>query len=215
MADIYHQTVKGIYSYPQLNNFISVRNYMYIWQNGKKCLILRFFNGFTQEINELEYTVTQIDIKGNVIKQSDVVKKDICISPGNLYSPNTGLLVDDACVDFRLSVKSARSGKYTYRVFDDVIEAFYELPEKEFFEDVKISDRGKEVRDFSEESRVIGKPKRAGFIAVVALILILSLNAFQLAYPYIDFSFIEEWFDFEKQDQEDETNEVDFSRTLS
>lgn len=211
MADIYHQTVKGIYSYPQMNDFISVRNYMYIWQNGKKCLIFRFFNGFSEEINEIEYTVTQIDVNGSIIKQTDLVKKGISVKPGELYSPNSGLLVDEACVDFKLSFKSVRSGKYTYRVFDDMVEAFYPLPEKKFMEDAKLSDKTEPVEEFSEVSRVIGKPKKAGRIAATALVLILLLNVFQIALPYIDFSFVEdfkdyivEWFEDLKEENKNE-----------
>lgn len=209
MAEIYHQTVKGIYNYPQLNNFISVRNYMYIWQNGKKCLILRFFNGFSQEINEFEYTVTQIDINGNIIKQSDLLKKNICISPGAMYSPNIGLLVEEACVDFKLSFKSVRSGKYTYRVFDDTIEAFYPLPPKKFLEKTKRSVNEEAVSTFFESSRVIGKPKRSVKIAIIALVMILLLNIFQFASPYIviDFSIVKEWFEKQESEQTDiETN---------
>ena len=154
---------------------------------------------------------TQIDVNGSIIKQSDLVKKDISIKPGELYSPNAGLLVDDACVDFKISIKSARSGKYTYRVFDDTIEAFYPLPEKKFMEDVRLSDKTSPVDEFSEVSRVIGKPKKAGRIAGLTLALILLLNVFQIALPYIDFSFVDDikgyiadWF--EKDNKNEQTS---------
>lgn len=207
MSETNNRTVKGIYRYPQLPDFISVRNYIYTYQGGKRCLLLRFFNGSPYEINEFEYTVTQIDAGGNVIKRSEIKQSGVCVAPGGMHIPGRGLIVDDGCADFKLSFRSARSGDYNFRVFDDRVEAFYPAPEKPFFENAKAKPVKKGVKEFSEKRRRIGKPRLAVFVAVTSVLLILAMNAAQLAYPYVEDyvkDFIEDVTDF--GDGEGETN---------
>ncbi len=186
MADVYHQTIKGIYQYPQMNDFISVRNYIFTWHKEKRCLLLRFINNFDQEINELEFTITQLDVHGKVIKSVPVKHKKLTIMPGALYTPGRAILVEDGCADFKISFDKVRSGEYTYRVVEQQLVAYYPHPEKKFLDDENIPNGA--IYGFHESRKTIGVPNLAYLIAALTLGLVLLLNLGYVIAPLIDLS---------------------------
>jgi uncharacterized protein YuzE len=185
MSGMYHQTIKGIYQYPQLGDFISLKNYIFLWQGDKRCLLLRFVNNFEYEINELEYTITQIDAKGKVIGISTVNHANTLIRPGSVYTPNKALVADEACVDFRININKVRSGEYTYRVVDQHKVAYYPKPEKAFLDGAE-QKVAQEINTFSESKRRVGKPRLVNLIAILSLILMVVFNVLYVLSPYID-----------------------------
>ena len=182
MADIYHQTIKGIYQYPQMNGFISVRNYIFTWQNDQRCLLLRFVNNFDQVINELEFTITQLDVHGKTIKNTTVCHKKLNVAQGALYTPSKAILVEDGCADFKISFDRVCSGDYTYRVCDDTLVAYYPHPEKSF-----LNNKGAQrtIYAFSEQRKTIGAPRFLYAVAALALLLVVLLNVGYVAEPYV------------------------------
>lgn len=190
MSDIYHQTVKGIYRYPQINGFISVRNYMFAWQDDKRCLLLRFVNNFDQVIDSFEFTVTQLDVHGNVIKSLPIKYKKLGFRPGALYSSNKGIVVDDACADFKISFDKVRSGDYTYRVVDNKVVAYYPQPEKKLLDDDEVQ-TGSGIYSFREERRRIGVPRLAYLIALLTLGAVILLNVAYFIVQYFDIDLVE------------------------
>jgi len=166
-----------------MNDFISVRNYIFTWQNEKRCLLLRFVNNFDQEINELDFTITQLDVNGKPIKSVSVNHKKLNIKPGALYVPNKGILVEDGCADFKIAFDKVRSGDYTYRVVDRQLVAYYPHPEKKFLDEGE--QRHGEIYGFYEERKTVGRPKLAYIVAVLTLVMVLLFNIGYVVAPII------------------------------
>ena len=49
--------IKGVYGYPQPEDFLAVRQYIFIEQDGKNCLLLKFENEMELPITEAAYKV--------------------------------------------------------------------------------------------------------------------------------------------------------------
>ena len=63
---------KGEYKHYQIDNFISVKQYMFLRSNGKKCLTLRYKNDLGYKVNGFKFLLIQIDVNGNVIAKKKI-----------------------------------------------------------------------------------------------------------------------------------------------
>lgn len=106
--------IKGVYGYPQPENFLAVRQYIFIKQDEKNCLLLKFENEMDLPITETAFTVRQLDAAGNEIGSVDIVYSNISIEAGASYSADKGIVVDDNCVGCIVKVKYVICGKFKY-----------------------------------------------------------------------------------------------------
>lgn len=105
---------KGVYGYPQPEDFLALKQYIFIEQDEKRCLLLNFENEMELPITETAFTVRQLDASGNEIGSVDIVYSNISIEAGASYSADKGIVVDENCVGCIVKVKYVICGKFKY-----------------------------------------------------------------------------------------------------
>ena len=123
------QISKGFYQYSQVSDFISVKNYIYLRQNGQKCLMLRFVNDTNFTVDSMKFSVIQLDSSGTVLGQIDIAYDEMKLKSGAMYSADKAIVVDEYCSDFKVVIVQVNSGKYVYHVRDGRPVVSYTLPE--------------------------------------------------------------------------------------
>lgn len=173
---------KGFYQYPQISDFVSVKDYMFVRHNGKKCLMLRLVNDLGYTINTLAFTVVQMDAMGKVLDRTKLKHKNLNFAPGMTYVTSEALVVDEFCTDFRVIFTGARSESYKYtvrngRIIIDYIKRTGDITEN--------SQAAEPVKGFSIQERVFGRPRLGTLVATLAAILLIGLCAFEMTSNYI------------------------------
>ncbi|MBR6745587.1 MAG: hypothetical protein IKM00_10300 [Clostridia bacterium] len=125
MIDEEQYIAKGDYRRPQIGNFILVKQYLFLRRNGKKVLLLRFFNELGHTVDGMDYTVFQYDAGGKPLARARVSHGDMQFLPGEFYAPGTAVEVEEACADFSVVFSEVRSDRYRYRVTDGGVSVFY------------------------------------------------------------------------------------------
>lgn len=183
MAISQQRISKGFYQYSQVNNFITVKNYMFLREKGKKCLLLRFVNDTDFKVDSMEYTVVQLDAGGQTIATIPVVCKKMNFAPGEMYASNDSIVVDDYCSDFKIVFSAVHSGNYVYTVRDGRVVADYSLPE----EGVEIGKkkRGRKIKRFRVKRKLIRHPIIATLAPIVAAILAILCVTLYMARDFV------------------------------
>ena len=104
---------KGFYNHPQAPDRVKLKQYIIVKKEGKKCLLLRFFNELQNTVTALEFVLTQLDANGEVIDNS-VVNLDIKLRAGDMFTADCGIVINEKCVDFTVEIRSMVSGGYKY-----------------------------------------------------------------------------------------------------
>ena len=117
--------VKGIYKHNQISGYLSVRQYMVINQNGKRCLILRFENEMAKAVNAVEFSVKRLDADGNLIGDTTVKYDDLSIAPGQFYAPEIGTVIEKECADFIIQMRYVICQKVKYVFRKGMVTAHY------------------------------------------------------------------------------------------
>lgn len=105
---------KGKYRYPQKAGLVTVNNYIILKENGKKYLLLRFFNERNEVIDRLVIKLVQYNSAGKAISSSRKTFGGLGGGGGAQFVPECKIELDDACADFRADVLSAEYGNYSY-----------------------------------------------------------------------------------------------------
>ena len=117
---------KGIYSHPQVSGYLTVKQYIIIEQDGKKCLLLRFANEAEFVINAAEFMLKQLNSKGEIIETSRVRYDTLSIPAGEMYSADSGIVIANECVDVVVQMVSLVGGKYKYSFKNRVVTVHYD-----------------------------------------------------------------------------------------
>ena len=129
----------------------------------------------------------QLDSKGSIIDKTKVECKDLDFKAGHTYAMNKGVVVDEKCIDIRVQMVSAKSGKYRYTVSGGRrVVAHYDCEEtwKYIPSDVLDAKLSKQ----RQSSELVSKKKEKHYdgllrlIAVLAIIYICFINI----QPYAD-----------------------------
>ncbi len=164
---------KGIYSHPQLGGYLTLKQFILIEQDKKRCLLLRFANESDLEINAARFILKQLNSDGEEIGRVDISYKDISIASGAMYSSEQGIVVKKECVDFTVQMVSVVSGDYRYVFENGTVTAHYDR--RGYGERVR-KDRKRGSAEISVRSKYKGGGRFYGFIAFVALVLaVISL----------------------------------------
>lgn len=178
------QISKGFYRYAQISDFISVKNYIYLRQNGKKCLLLRFSNDSDFSVDSMSFALIQLDAKGGVISQSNVNYEKMKLKSGATYVSDSALAVDEYCSDFKIVILQVRSGEYIYTVKDGRVIVNYSLPERELLDKKdsrkKKKPRIKVKRAFKSHGNI------AVFVAAITLVVAVLLSSGYMAIKFIN-----------------------------
>lgn len=169
---------KGEYRHYQIDNFISVKQYIFLRVNEKKCLVMRFTNSLGCKVNAFKFVLYQIDIKGNVICKKKIRVNNISLHDGRNYTSNKGIILDEKCVDFKVVMLCAYSDRYRYKLKNDKIAVYYVPHKKWSYED---SD------NYKDTVKVKSKTKfRTGAVRLLAFLMILALILVALS-PIIEY----------------------------
>lgn len=117
---------KGIYSHKQIGGYMTVKQFMVVEREGKRCLILRFLNESSLEVNAIEFTVIQRNTAGEIIGSSKIKHTHLSVGVGELYSPESGAVIKPECADFEIEMNSVVSGKYRYVFKGGQVTAHYD-----------------------------------------------------------------------------------------
>ena len=177
---------KSEYTHSQLGNFISAKQYMVYRYQDHKCLLIRFANESEYTFDSFEFNLVQLDTKGNIIKEIKSKCEGIGFAAGSMYAMDKGIVIEDKCVDCRIYVTSAVSGRYLYRVSQNRRISIH------YLSDEKWEYIGKCPKDLrlkkNKAGLAAGKKEMHSyrwlkFVAVIAVIALLCINAL----PYIEF----------------------------
>ena len=117
---------KGKYSYAQPSDMIGVKQYLFVKEeDGKKHLLLRFFNDRREKCNKFAFILYRLDSKGNVLGQDKFESADREFLEKEVFSFDRKILVEEKCTDFRVQMVYARYGNYTYNVEHNDVSVSY------------------------------------------------------------------------------------------
>ena len=182
---------KSEYSASQVGNFVVAKQYMIYRYQGSKCLLIRFANEADYVVDSFDFTLIQLDSKGGIIGEIKSSCDKLHFAPGSMYAMEKGIVVDDRCVDCRIHVISAISGKYLYRVNRGRSLSVHYMQD-EVWSYVNVKKQPKSISFKKNRIGLVAKQKEKHsyrwlrFVAVIAALLLILVNAI----PYIEYWFI-------------------------
>ena len=162
---------KGIYSHPQIGGYLSLKQFILIEQDGKRCLLLRFANESDFEINAARFIVKQLNAEGEEIGRVDMEYREMDLSAGQMYSPEQGIVVKKECVDFTVQPIWLVSGDYKYVFRNGTVNASYD---PRGYGEKQRADRKRGSAGISIRQSYRGGGKIYGVIAAVSFILVIG-----------------------------------------
>jgi len=182
---------KGIYQHSQIGNFISVKNYIFIRQNGKKHLMLRFSNDFGYVADSMTYFVVQMDNAGKVLARTKVTNAALAFRPGTMYVTEQPICVDEYCSDFKIVFAEVVSGSYRYEVHSDTIAVHYikemspVMALSALSKSEKRRRRDDSVKRYGAEQKKFHEKGVAAFISSITAVLLLFLSVAAMCCHYV------------------------------
>lgn len=174
---------RGQYRHPQVAGLISVRDYIFLKQDDRKCLLLRFFNEMDYEVYFFSFTLIQLDAMGTVIKKSKIKRDAILAHAGMQYYDQKGILVDEFCTDFRIVLHEVRSSNYRYLVSNGHVSVCYIKDERplEYGNRTEKTDQG-----FSVHSKSFGNPRLVRFLVTLAVLFMALFAIYTTFRDYLE-----------------------------
>lgn len=165
---------KGFYQYAQIGNPVSVKDYIFLRNDHKKCLLLRFLNNLEYIVTAMDFTVIQMDSAGNVLENTEIAYKDLFFLSGSTYAEPVGIVVDEACSDFKVVFSKISAGKYEYisRGGCPIVQYVKDAEELEI-----TGDKGTNITKTSAKTRRFGKPHIVAVAAVLAVLVMIGITA--------------------------------------
>lgn len=161
------------YRYSQINNFVSVKDFMFVKENGINHLLIRFCNFSDFQVDSITFTIIQLDASGKTLDKLKFSLACEDLFPGNIFTPSAGFKVHKDCCDCKVVFNKVISGNYVYRIKGGKIIADYCKPESDTVEN---SSNEKSKIDFHVKSNRIKKPIASLSLAIVSLLLIITIN---------------------------------------
>jgi hypothetical protein len=165
---------KGLYKGEVDVSFpISVKEYIFARQNGKKCLLLRFFTSSDIKFTAIHFWLIQKNSYGEKIRRRKIVLDSLYYNDGQVFSPTNCFVVDDRCVDFEIKIVSAFVGDFEYKSRNGEGFVRYSADSNEKIEI-------KRKASCSQSRKLNAKVKYTALILVFAVFLI----AFAIIWPF-------------------------------
>ena len=160
---------KGVYDHYQSGNFFSVKHYIIVEVEGKRCLLLRFENEMKKTVHAVEFIVRQLDVKGNEIGTSTIKYSGLQVLGGQLYSAEDGIVIENECTDFVVYMKYVICGNTKYVFRKGQITAHYDTRGygERFFQ------ADKEHKRIVKRAKTVGK----GFYGLMTLLSFIIILA--------------------------------------
>ena len=183
MAKSQQRISKGCYQYLQTENFVEVKNYIFIQDGKRKGLLIRFLNDLGVTVDSMEYVITQFDVDGNIIDKTEIKHSYMKLRHGNMFVTEKAIVVDERCCDFKVTFINVRSGNYVYTLREGLVAVDLVTPQKALISKKK-SVFKKSVGHFSVKRRVITRPTVCTLSPIVALILTLICLVMYMSFGY-------------------------------
>ena len=117
---------KGSYSEFKFNDFVSVRQYLLVREQGRKYLLLKLSNDGQNEVSTLKLTVRQLDVRGGVIKTESYTYDKVNAKPGAKFVLKDKIPLLEGCVEVGVTLDEAHFGNYTYAIRSNELVVSYE-----------------------------------------------------------------------------------------
>lgn len=116
--------VKGKYDLPQRDPLLTIQNYIFLSENGKRFLLLRWYNARSEALTGLKLSVGFYDASGRLLERRELLFDDLKGDPRSTFVLPP-IPVVSGCVDFRADMELSRYGNFTYAADRDEIVAGY------------------------------------------------------------------------------------------
>ncbi|MDE7164882.1 MAG: leucine-rich repeat domain-containing protein [Clostridiales bacterium] len=177
--DIVH---KGVCSYPQTENFVAVKQFLIINEDGKRYLLVKLTNNRTENVTGATLFVEQYDDRGDKISADSVHVGGFDGYPQKSFAVERKIPVASTCVDCRVTVTDAEFGKYTYSAGDELGQPGYIFEPDE--PEVKVP---AEIMKKAGKSGVTVEPRSLKMPVLILLIsLVMIVAAFVSIWIYTD-----------------------------
>ena len=184
---------KGFYQYAQAGNPVSVKNFMFLREGDKKCLLIRFFNELEYTVDAMNLTVVQMDAAGKVLTNTELRYDNMQLLPSQDYVTACGIVVDEYCTDFRVIFHLVKSGRYDYvSNGGHMVVRYVRKPAKLLVGSLS----GHVITYPKVGTRRFGKPLFAVILAAIVVAAIVGVSVLMTVWAYFDY-----WLpkiDFEK-----------------
>ena len=188
-----HQIIsKGIYNHSQIDNFVSVKNYIFIRKDEKKHLLLRFSNDFNYVVNAMTYFVIQRDSSGRVLDHLKITHEKLEFQPNTMYVTEQPICVNEDCSDFKIVFLEVISDFYRYEVHSDMIAVHYIKTPEPIVDVENLNKKEQRKRLDVSVSKYRVKQKKfqergvAAFVSVLVTVVMLGLNVLNMFAGYIE-----------------------------
>lgn len=156
--------------------FVYVKQYAVTKLQGEKCVALKLENRLPYPVCGVTISVCELDRSRKVISKSEIELRDIHISVGGVFSPDTGIVISDRCADVNVSVVCAYANGCIYRCENGRVTVSYERQTEWIYS-------GSDDEQ-SKNKYVSKKTVRSPMLFVLAIIAVLIMLA-AAAYPAI------------------------------
>ncbi len=165
---------KGVYDHFQVGGYFTVKEYIIVKQDGKRCLLLRFKNEMKTNVNTVEFTVKQLDSKNKQIHSATIKYDGLNIRSRAYYSAEQGIVLDDACENFIVQMRYVISDKVKYVFKKGLVTAHYDargyvVPKPSFKRECKVSLKSRSAK----LGRGYGWVALLSFVLLVIAVVIL------------------------------------------
>ena len=175
---------KGVYGFSQINDFISVKNYIFMHRGEKICLAIRFSNDTDYVFDSMAFYVIQLDALGKVIGKTRVEYTDMRFKPGTTYTQNRGIIVENQCVDFKIQFCEAYSSYYRYVVKNRRVVVYYDRKKAESLKPREWQPAA--APDFTVKKKEYNKSKLSLLAVILTLLIVAGFNIYYLYSLYAD-----------------------------
>ena len=172
---------KGVYEHSQISDLVSVKEYIFVRHNEKKCLTLRFLNELDYVVNAMEFSVVQMDASKKILKTSKIKYTGLNFVPGTTYVDPALIVVDEYCADFRIVFTEIRSERYKYTVRNGRFTVDYIKADEPIINNATRADY---ITSFSIRPREFGKPRLSALIATLVACLLVLVCVFDVFFSY-------------------------------
>lgn len=155
----------------QTENFVAVKQFMIINENGKRYLLVKLVNNRTENVTGATLLVEQFDDRGDKIASDSVRVSGFDGYPQKSFAVEDKIVVAPTCIDCRVIVTEAEFGKYTYAAGEFESSGYrFETDEPEITVPAAITKKAGK-KGVAVEPRSLKMPMLILFISIVMLIV--------------------------------------------
>ena len=169
---------KGSYSQFRFNQFISVRQYLLIREEGKKYLLLKLSNDASETVTGLKLVIEHIDVRGACIEKSRIEWTDVNGEPGERFIAKDKIPLRENCMEVKIHLVGATFGEYTYAVKSNELVVTYDKKQPQDTQDYSSRTRGEKSVAYERRFKL---PKVLAILSMLVLICSFAFTFKQLS----------------------------------